>query len=207
MKKVFFYGDSNTYGYDPAFYTGGRYPRRSRWTTLLAERLEGTWEVAADGMPGRMIPRAGRGTDMVLDSWRAEMPVDLIAVMLGTNDLKSVFGLSAQQIAEGAGVLVNTIQTFTLEKYGNQPKIVLISPPEIGSGICSSPFYGSFMEDAIDRSRQFPRYYREVAKRYGCVYLNAAEWIEPSKVDSLHLDPEAHRILAERLSEVIKGMY
>ena len=63
------------------------------------------------------------------------------------------------------------------------------------------------MEDAIDRSRQFPRYYREVAERYGCVYLNAAEWIEPSKVDNLHLDPEAHRILAERLSEVIKGMY
>ena len=84
MKKVFFYGDSNTYGYDPAFYTGGRYPRRSRWTTLLAERLEGTWEVAADGMPGRMIPRPGRGTSMVLDSLRVEMPVDLFAFMLGT---------------------------------------------------------------------------------------------------------------------------
>jgi lysophospholipase L1-like esterase len=51
MKKVFFYGDSNTYGYDPSGMMGGRYPRRSRWTTILAESLEGEWDVARDGMP------------------------------------------------------------------------------------------------------------------------------------------------------------
>ena len=211
MITVLAYGDSNTYGYNPR--TGLRYPEDIRWTGLLSSHLGNGYRVIEEGCNGRTTiyddPIDGwkNGLNYLKPCLHSHKPVDIVVMMLGTNDLKSVFGLSAQQIAEGAGVLVNTIQTFTLEKYGCQPKIVLISPPEIGYGICSSPFYGSFMEDAIDRSRQFPRYYREVAKRYGCVYLNAAEWIEPSKVDSLHLDPEAHRILAERLSEVIKGMY
>lgn len=211
MITVLAYGDSNTYGYNPR--TGLRYPEDIRWTGLLSSHLGNGYRVIEEGCNGRTTiyddPIDGwkNGLNYLKPCLHSHKPVDIVVMMLGTNDLKSVFGLSAQQIAEGAGVLVNTIQTFTLEKYGCQPKIVLISPPEIGSGICSSPFYGSFMEDAIDRSRQFPRYYREVAERYGCVYLNAAEWIEPSKVDSLHLDPEAHRILAERLSEVIKGMY
>ena len=211
MITVLAYGDSNTYGYNPR--TGLRYPEDIRWTGLLSSHLGNGYRVIEEGCNGRTTiyddPIDGwkNGLNYLKPCLHSHKPVDIVVMMLGTNDLKSVFGLSAQQIAEGAGVLVNTIQTFTLEKYGCQPKIVLISPPEIGSGISSSPFYGSFLEDAIDRSRQFPRYYREVAERYGCVYLNAAEWIEPSKVDSLHLDPEAHRILAERLSEEIKGMY
>ena len=210
MITVLAYGDSNTYGYNPR--TGLRYPEDIRWTGLLSSHLGSRYRVIEEGCNGRTTiyddPIDGwkNGLDYLKPCLHSHKPVDIVIMMLGTNDLKSVFGLSAQQIAEGAGVLVDTIQRFTLEKYGHQPKIVLISPPEIGPGISSSPFYGSFLEDAIDRSRQFPRYYKEVAEKYGCVYFNAAEWIKPSRVDSLHLDPEAHRILAERLSEVIKEM-
>ena len=210
MITVVAYGDSNTYGYNPR--TGLRYPEEIRWTGLLSSHLGNGYRVIEEGCNGRTTvhddPIDGwkNGLDYLRPCLHSHKPVDIVVMMLGTNDLKSVFDLSAEQIAEGAGVLVDTIQKFTLEKYGYQPKIVLISPPEIGSGIRTSPFYGSFLEDAIDRSRQFPRYYKEVADRYGCVFFNAAEWIRPSEVDSLHLDPEAHRILAEKLSEVIKGM-
>ena len=210
MITVVAYGDSNTYGYNPR--TGLRYPEEIRWTGLLSSHLGNGYRVIEEGCNGRTTvhddPIDGwkNGLDYLKPCLHSHKPVDIVIMMLGTNDLKSVFDLSAEQIAEGAGVLVDTIQKFTLEKYGYQPKIVLISPPEIGSGIRTSPFYGSFLEDAIDRSRQFPRYYKEVADRYGCVFFNAAEWIRPSEVDSLHLDPEAHRILAEKLSEVIKGM-
>ena len=210
MITVLAYGDSNTYGYNPR--TGLRYPEDIRWTGLLSSHLGNGYRVIEEGCNGRTTiyddPIDGwkNGLNYLKPCLHSHKPVDIVVMMLGTNDLKSVFDLSAEQIAEGAGVLVDTIQKFTLEKYGYQPKIVLISPPEIGSGIRTSPFYGSFLEDAIDRSRQFPRYYKEVADRYGCVFFNAAEWIRPSEVDSLHLDPEAHRILAEKLSEVIKGM-
>ena len=125
MKKVFFYGDSNTYGYDPSFYTGGRYPRKERWTTLLAESLDGMWEVAVDGMPGRMIPGAGRGTSMVLDSLRSEMPVDLLAIMLGTNDLLSMRHPDASAVAAKMDNLTGSA------KEELSADILLIAPPRI----------------------------------------------------------------------------
>lgn len=90
--------------------------------------------------------------------------------------------------------MVETIQSFTAEKQGYVPKIVLISPPEIGEGITASPFYGRFLENAVSRSREFSKYYKTVADKYKCIFFNAAEFIKASDVDSLHLDPDAHRM-------------
>ena len=83
-------------------------------------------------------------------------------------------------------------------------KIILISPPEIGTGIRTSPFYGAFHERAVEESRRFPEYYRAVADRNDCYFLNAAEYIYPSDTDSLHLTPEGHKILAGKLAEMIR---
>ncbi len=87
MKKVLFYGDSNTYGYDPAGFMGGRYPRSERWTTILQESLADTWEIASDGMPGRALPTTVYEWDYIRSVIRQETPLDVFAVMLGTNDL------------------------------------------------------------------------------------------------------------------------
>ena len=73
----------------------------------------------------------------------------------------------------------------------------LISPSEIGTGIVSSPFSVSFGEDAIERSRQFHDCYKKVADEKGCIFLDAAKFIYPSKTDSLHLTAEGHIALAE----------
>ena len=134
--------------------------------------------------------------------WNSHKPVDIVILMLGSNDLKETFHASASEIAGGAGVLVKTILEFTEEKQGFCPKIILVSPPEIGEDIRHSAFYGSFLENAIDRSRQFPAEYRRIADQYGCVFFDAASCIGPSAVDSLHLDPEGHQVLAEKLAEL-----
>jgi lysophospholipase L1-like esterase len=126
--------------------------------------------------------------------------------MLGSNDLKATFRLTAAQIAKGAGELVKVIQSFTAEKQGYMPKIILVSPPEIGRGIKSSPFYGAFYEESIEESKKFPKFYKEIADETGCIYFNAAEYIYPSEVDSLHLTPDGHRILAEKLCELVKSI-
>ena len=126
--------------------------------------------------------------------------------MLGSNDLKYTFHLTAAQIADNAGVLVDVIKDFTAEKQGFVPKIILVSPPEIGTGIRTSPFYGAFYEEAVEESRKFPECYKKVADEKGCIFFNAAQYIYPSKADSLHLTPEGHRILAEELSKVVKSV-
>ena len=68
----------------------------------------------------------------------------------------------------------------------------------------TSDFARSFDETAITRSKEFPKYYKEVADRNGCIFFNAAQYIKPSKIDSLHLDPDAHEIFAKELSLLIK---
>ncbi len=205
MKKVFFYGDSNTYGYDPAFYTGGRYPRRSRWTTLLAERLEGTWEVAADGMPGRMIPRAGRGADMVLDSWRAEMPVDLFAVMLGTNDLLSMRTPDAAAVAAKMENLICGAQESLAAK------ILLIAPPQIRftDPSCTQPFVQgtqTYARQCLEQSTVLAQYYKDIAARCGVFYADASSWDLALAFDGVHLSLEANAVFARELEKVIRRL-
>ena len=207
MKTVLCYGDSNTYGYDPR--TGFRYPASVRWTCRLAALLGDDYHVVEEGCNGRTTvfddPIEGwkNGLGCLKPCLNSHKPVDIVVMMLGSNDLKETFHASPQQIAEGAGVLVETIQNFTREKQGFEPKIVLVCPPEIGEGITESPFYGSFYENAIERSRQLPALYKSAAERFGCIFVNAAAHIRPSGVDSLHLDPQAHAKLAEALAQAV----
>ncbi len=208
MKTVLCYGDSNTYGYNPR--TGSRYPKEIRWTGRLSGILGPDYHVVEEGCNGRTTvfddPVEGwkNGLDYLKPCLNTHKPIDIVVMMLGSNDLKEVFHASPEEIAEGAGILVSTIQEFTGLKQGFVPEILLISPPEIGTGIKNSPFYGSFSEDAVDRSRKLGEEYRKIAGRYGCRFLNAAEYIQPSEVDSLHLDPEAHRILAQKIAELLQ---
>ena len=208
--SVLCFGDSNTYGYNPA--NGFRYPESIRWTARLQKLLGEDYKVIEEGCNGRTTvfddPIEGwkKGLDYLKPCLNTHKPVDIVILMLGSNDLKEVFHASAQDIAKGAETLVNVIIEFTKEKQGFVPKIVLVSPPEIGEGISDSPFFGNFSENAIERSRQFPEYYKKVAEDNGCIFVNAAEHIQASPLDSLHLSPEAHSKLAEVFCEVIKGI-
>jgi lysophospholipase L1-like esterase len=98
---------------------------------------------------------------------------------------------------------VEVIRSFTGEKQGFVPQILLLSPPEIGEGIAESPFYGRFREDAITRSREFAKYYKRVADEQQCLFFDTASCIKPSEIDSLHLSEEAHAALAEKLFQII----
>ncbi|MCR4605121.1 MAG: SGNH/GDSL hydrolase family protein [Eubacterium sp.] len=205
--NVLCYGDSNTYGFDPR--TGLRYPEGVRWTSRLAMLLGDNYRVIEEGCNGRTTiyddPLEGwkNGLDYLKPCLNSHKPVDVVILMLGSNDLKEVFHASAAEIADRTGVLAKTIIEFTREKQGYVPEIILVSPPEIGEGITHSVFYGCFLENAIERSRQFPTEYRRVADEYGRIFFDAAKYIKPSETDSLHLDPEAHEVLAKKLSELV----
>lgn len=210
MKTVLCYGDSNTYGYIPE--TGMRYPRDVRYPGVLQKLLGDEYAVIEEGCNGRTTiygesnEEWKNGLDYLKPCLNSHKPVDIVVMMLGSNDLKTFFNLTADRIAYGAGVLVDVIQEFMPEKQGYVPKILLISPPEIGENIARSPFYGEFDEKSIEESRRFPECYRALAEEKGCLYLNAAEYIKPSEFDSLHLTPEGHRILAEKVAEVVRGI-
>ena len=205
MTTVLCYGDSNTYGYNPS--TGLRYSKHERWPGALQDLLGDEYVVIEEGCNGRTTifedPVEGwkTGREYLKPCLNSHKPVDIVIMMLGSNDLKEVFHASAEEIAEGVGLLVGDIIEFTKEKQGFVPRIIVVSPPEIGEGLKDSVFYGSFYENAIDRSKELPKYYKEVADKYGCDFVNAAEYIQPSTLDSLHLTAEGHK----KLAEVLKG--
>ena len=210
MKTILCYGDSNTYGYDPA--SGFRYPANVRWTGVLKGLLGPDYTLIEEGCNGRTTvfddPLEGwkNGLDYLKPCLNSHKPVDIVVMMLGSNDLKDCFGASAAEIADGAGVLVQTIQEFTQLKQGYVPVIVLVSPPYIGPGIENSPFSYAFDDTAIERSHRFAEEYKRVADKYGCVFFDAAPVAQPSRLDSLHLMPEAHTSLAEALARVIRTL-
>ena len=210
MTTVLCYGDSNTYGYDPK--TGLRYKEDVRWPGVLADLLGEGYHVIEEGCNGRTTvtddPVEGwkNGLDYLRPCLNSHKPVDVVVLMLGTNDLKEIFHLTAEKIADNAGILVDVIQSFTKEKQGFVPKIVLISPPEIGKDMPNSVFSASFAPRSIEESKKFPKAYRRIADSKGCLFLDAAKYIYPSDADSLHLTEEGHKILAEKVAEIVRSI-
>ncbi len=206
--NVLCYGDSNTFGYDPE--SGMRYPADVRWAARMQELLGESFHVIEEGCNGRTTV-----FDYPEESWKnglaflrpclnSHKPLDIVILMLGSNDLKEAFHASPRDIADGTAELVRVTQEFTEVKQGFVPKIILVSPPHIGADITRSPFFGEFTESAIERSKELAGLYRQVAEKYACEFFDAAEYVEPSETDSLHLTAKGHRRLANRLARRVR---
>ena len=205
MKKAYFYGDSNTYGYDPAGYFGGRYPRNSRWTAIISDRLSDEWEITADGMPGRTIPPPGRACVYFADALRHEMPIDLFAVMLGTNDLLGTLHPDAERTARNMEQLLIAVHGIGV------PQILLIAPPGIElTDLSFSASYvrgdRSYVQIYREQGRELTRLYRELAARRNILFADASSWDLDFAFDAVHLSEKGHAVFAEEMVKVLRDL-
>jgi lysophospholipase L1-like esterase len=208
MKTVVCYGDSNTWGYDP--HTQDRLPRDVRWAGVLAQVLGAEYQVIEEGLNGRTTvwddPIEGykNGRDYLIPCLESHRPVDLIAIMLGTNDLKVRFSLSAYDIAEGAGVLVDVVQKSAAGVGGAAPQILLMAPPPVAT----LTEYAEMFEGAPAKSRKLSEHYRRVAQERGCHFLDAAQVIVSSHQDGIHFEAREHgnlgRAVAAEVRRILK---
>ena len=207
MKSVVCFGDSNTYGYDPV--TGDRFPETVRWTGLLQGLLGDGYKVIEEGLNGRTTvfedPNDDwkKGVDYIKGILCTHRPVDYLVIMLGSNDMKNIFNASPDAIASGLNEIVQKTEKVMDLKQGYVPKILIVSPPEITTDVLTGPFSGSFNEAAIDKSKRLAEFYKKVADKHGCMFLDAKLYIKPSKEDGLHLDPEGHKGLAEAIAKTL----
>lgn len=174
MKAICF-GDSNTYGYDPRDYFGGRYDADSRWVDILAAKTG--WTVCNMGQNGREIPAAAPNfsTD-----------TDLLIVMLGTNDLLQ--GRSPEQAAE-------KLERFLSGISLDRSKLLLIAPPPVTLGAWVPS------QQLVNASRVFARLCRALAERIDIRFVDAGDWDIPSAYDGVHFTEQGHRALAAGLLE------
>lgn len=212
MKQILCFGDSNTFGYDTIH--DGRFPWGVRWTSLLQEGLGNECHIIEEGMGGRTtvwedpVENLQSGKSYLCSCLESHWPLDLVIIMLGTNDLKTRYGLSAYDIASGVETLVQMTKQYLANKQEKLPEILIISPIEVDAEIEHRP-YGIVMGGvyAAERSRQFPKYYRIIAERNQCHFLAASEVTAPCKEDCMHLDAKGHQKLAiaiiEKVNEIL----
>ena len=167
------FGDSNTYGYDPRGYFGGRYDHP--WPELLAEQLGCT--VLNWGENGREIPE--KAVIFPVD-------VDLLVVMLGTNDLLQ---------CASAEIVSRRMQRFLAPL--DRKKLLLIAPPPMK--------FGEWVQnqDLIDESVTLIKQYQTLSEHLGIRFVNAGNWNIPLAFDGVHLTEEGHRVFAKGLIEYL----
>ena len=176
--KVICFGDSNTYGYDPRCYFGGRYDTDSRWVDILA--AETGWTVYNMGQNGREIPSAAPASPA---------DIDLLIVMLGTNDLLQ--GRNPEQAAE-------RLERFLLDIPLDRSKILLIAPPPVTLGAWVPS------QQLVDESRTFARLCQPLAERMSIHFADAGKWDIPLSYDGVHFTEQGHKAFAAGLLEELK---
>ena len=228
MKTIVCYGDSNTYGYNPE--NGFRYEYEERWTTILQKELKDSAIVIPEGLNGRTTSfedelRPGRNGATYLDPClHSHGPIDLVVLMLGTNDLKIRFQATPTDIGKGIDRLIKMIKSITPQKRqdGQSAKILLMSPPHLGANLVAIPS-GEEMgyergicyclhpkgivngfERGISYSKRLAPIYEDWAKFHNIEFLDAAKYANPSEIDACHLTRESHRKLGKMVAKKCK---
>ncbi len=209
MVNILCFGDSNTFGTNPS---GGRWGIHERWPGALQDMLGSEYRLIEEGLGGRVTvmedalegDKNGKRHLPVL--LRSHRPLDLVIIMLGTNDMKHRFNMLPVDIAKGAEVLGEIVQNYPYGEYYPVPRVLLVSPVLIRPGIEHSAFTG-FTEDAVTVSQQLGEYYRETAEKHQWLFQDAATVASASENDKLHMEKEDHLALASALAKVIRDSF
>ena len=209
MKKIriLCYGDSNTFGSRPDG-LALRYSDDERWAGVLQRELGPTYTVIVEGLGGRTtvwedpIEPYRNGSDYLLPCLWSQAPLDVVVLLLGTNDLKQRFSAAAQDIANGAGRLVGMIQQSEAGRAGRSPRALLLSPA-LPAKLTD---FKEMFNGAEAKAPKLADHYRQVAEQYGCDFLDLAPEIRSSDLDGIHLELAAHTRLGEVVAEKIISM-
>ena len=211
--NVLCYGDSNTNGTKPD--RSGRYAADERWTGLLQKHLGDDYYIIEEGLGGRTTDlehySPGKPSRNGLTYFKAcidsHMPLDIVVIMLGTNDLKTVYDRSAEDVARALKQYPEYIDQYCSERDAKRPRIILVSPAYMDEHapkfIESMPAPGIYDEVSAQKSKQFAGPIKRLADQTNCDFFDAAT-VTQTGDDGCHLDAQSHKNLAENLAKQIR---
>ena len=212
MKKhIVCFGDSNTHGY--CALTNGRFSAEERGTCLLGQLLGEDYLVLEEGLSGRTtcfddpVHEGLSGLDYIYPCLMSHAPVDLLVIMLGTNDTKERFGSSAACIALGLKRLVAKA-VATTDCWGTHgPRILIVVPKTIDKEYESTAVGATMGRGCAEKSEGLIAEYKTIANLTNCFYFDANEVVaENNHIDYMHLTKEGHQSLAKVLSGLIPSL-
>lgn len=212
MKQILCFGDSNTWGLIPK--TNKRYEWGVRWTSILNESLNASgtqgvndekYRVIEEGLCGRTTVfddplRDGRNGVKILPTiLETHNPVDIVIIMLGTNDCKSVYNASAEFIGQGVRRLIGQVKSHIPDS-----RILVISPIHLGEGVGESDYDPEFTDESVVLSKSLADVYRKVAAQENVGFIAASDVAAPSTTDREHLSADGHKQLARKVEEWVR---
>ena len=180
--KIVCFGDSNTYAHDPRSYFGSRFPAEERWVNILSEKMGCT--VVNVGENGREIPRSRWEVAEFKRMLAGEKPIDLLIVMLGTNDLLQ--GCAVPEVVKRMEIFLDQVD---LDLHN----VLLVAPPILQAGEWVPS------EELVIASKNLNEAYKQLAFRLDVQFANAGDWEIPLAFDGVHLTKEGHSAFAEGL--------
>jgi lysophospholipase L1-like esterase len=213
MRTILCFGDSNTWGSAARPGDDERYAPAERWPGVLQQSLGKDWSIIAEGLGGRTTvhpdPIEGAwldGSAYFLPCLRSHRPLDLVAIMLGTNDLKQRFSVSPTDIANGVGRLLAIAKTSECGVGRGAPRMLVICPPPILDRHGNRPDFAEMFAGGYEKSLKLAPRYRAVADQYGAAFLNAGDVIKTSAFDGIHLDLDAQAALGRAVADLVKKL-
>lgn len=210
MKKMIIcFGDSNTHGYDSS--TKGRFDDLHRYPCLLGSYLGENYLVREEGLSGRTtvfddpLFEGLSGLAAIAPCLLTHDPVDLLIIMLGTNDTKERFGVNAENIAKGLERLSKKAMSVTDAWRNGKPNLLLVAPPPIEKGYETTFVANEMGRGCREKSLELALYYERTATLLGCHFLDAGKipGLQMHPNDYMHLTEASHRLLAQKLADSI----
>lgn len=214
LKNILCFGDSLTWGWDPTAQgvPVERYPYAERWTGAMSAVLGADFHIIEEGLNGRTTsfddpidPRLN-GSAFLPSALASHLPLDLVIVMLGTNDTKPYLNRSAFEIAAGMAVLLGQIAGCGggIGTVYPAPRALLIAPPPLAP--IPNPWFDELFKGGVEKSIELSRHYKALAAFYGAEFMNAGDYITTDGVDGIHLTAQSNVTLGKAVAEKVKAM-
>ena len=210
MGAVLCFGDSNTWGADPA--SGERFPPDVRWPGILRRELPAGTTIVEEGLPGRtaasdhpLWPHLS-GLSYLLPALESHAPLDVVVIMLGTNDVQERYARSAGTIADDIAGLAEIVARSACGPAGGAPAVLLVAPPPVTE--LPDPLLAATYGPGVAASRGLAPLLEAAAARapFRCDFLDAATVAETSRADGIHLDADAHERIGRALAERVRAL-
>ncbi len=210
MKNVLIFGDSNTWGWNPdnTLASIERFADDVRWAGVMQGILGEEYHVIPEGLNGRTtvwddpIEEFRCGKHHLIPLLDTHDPLDLVIIFVGTNDFKSRYALTAEDVAFGVNQLVIKTKDHASCFRNGEPKVLLVTPPPTG------PLSGSIFEymfkGSEETSKHLAKHFAMIAAGNGVPNLDAGQHVASSQQDGIHLTRESHQKLGEVMAEEVK---
>ncbi len=209
MKTVLCFGDSITWGFDPE--GSGRHAFEDRWPSVLASALGEGVTVIAEGLNGRttgyddhLADCDRNGVKNLPTLLHTHQPLDLVVIMLGTNDMKPAIAGTAFAARAGIQRLVGLTRHHEYSFDYDAPDILIVSPPPLCE--TADPVFSAMFRGAIEESSMLASLYRDLADDLGCGFFDAGSVARTSPIDGVHLNAEGTRAIGRGLEPIVRMM-